>query len=88
MMCIGEHGNVIKMLAVSSALFARASSRSNLGIIPSHRTVHRSWALIAVTQHRWQTQLQYLCGARGELAPGTWPAREIGGCGYIENDSG
>jgi hypothetical protein len=30
MMCIGEHGNVIKTLAVSSALFAQAADTATL----------------------------------------------------------
>ena len=37
MMCIGEHGNVIKMLAVSSALFAQGEfpvKSQNPSIVP------------------------------------------------------
>jgi len=68
MLPISEHGNVIILLAVSSALFAQSSDfrvkPQNPSSVPDVRQIVE-WS-IAATQRHWQTRLRYTYAARDE----------------------
>ena len=68
MMRISEHGNVIIMLAASSALFAQSDDfpvkSQNHSSVPDVRQIVES--SIAATQRHWQARLQYTYVERDE----------------------